>query len=458
MTQTALYRTLNPADGELVENYPTAADAAVESALARAGRASAAWRATPLERRARTLTRAADLLDAQAADLGGLMALEMGKPAAQGEAEAKKCAWACRWYAESAASLLAPQPRESDGSAAFVRHDPLGPILAIMPWNFPFWQFFRFAAPSLMAGNVILLKHAPNTPGCGLRIEKLMTEAGFPEGVVQNLFLTNEQAARVIADSRVRGVTLTGSTRAGREVASIAGRHLKTMVMELGGSDAFIVLADADVDRAAEVGVTARCLNTGQSCIAAKRFLVERSVFARFRDAFVEGMRRRVTGDPRDPKTTLGPMARLDLRDQLAAQVDASVAGGAEAVLGGKRPGTPGFFYPATVLLGARPGTPAADEELFGPAASLVPVADEEEALTVANASSYGLGASLWTADRARAERLVPRIETGSVFVNGLVKSDPRLPFGGVKDSGFGRELGREGLLEFVNVKTVWIA
>ena len=458
MTQPALYRTLNPADGELVESYPIAADAAIEAALARAAGAFAVWRETPMERRASHLRVAADLLEAGAAAHGALMAIEMGKPVAQGEAEAKKCAWACRWYADNAATSLAAQPRESDGSAAFVRHDPLGPLLAIMPWNFPYWQFFRFAAPSLMVGNVVLLKHAPNTPGCALAIEKLMDESGFPAGVVQNLFLTNEQASRVIGDARVRGVTLTGSTRAGREVAAVAGRHLKTMVMELGGSDAFIVLADADVDRAAEVGVTARCLNAGQSCIAAKRFLVERPVFARFRDAFVEGMRARVSGDPRDPKTTLGPLARLDLRDQLASQVERSVAGGAEAILGGRTPATPGFFYPATVLTGARPGTPAADEELFGPAASLVAVANEEEALAVANASSYGLGASLWTADRARAERLIPRIDTGSVFVNGLVKSDPRLPFGGVKDSGFGRELGREGLLEFVNVKTVWIA
>ncbi len=458
MTQPALYRTLNPADGGLVESYPTATDAGIETALGRAARAFALWRETPLARRAEHLRRAADLLAAGAAESGALMALEMGKPVAQGEAEAKKCACACRWYADNAESILRPEPRESDGSAAFVRHDPLGPILAIMPWNFPFWQFFRFAAPSLMAGNVVLLKHAPNTPGCALRIEAIMTEAGFPDGVVQNLFLSNDQAARVIGDARVRGVTLTGSTRAGREVASLAGRHLKTMVMELGGSDAFIVLADADVDRAAEVGVAARCLNAGQSCIAAKRFLVERSVFTRFRDACVEGMRARVVGDPRDPKTTLGPMAREDLRDQLATQVERTVAGGAEAILGGRTPATPGFFYPATVLTGARPGTPAADEELFGPAASLVPVANEEEAIAVANASSYGLGASLWTADRARAERLIPRIETGSVFVNGLVKSDPRLPFGGVKDSGFGRELGREGLLEFVNIKTVWIA
>ena len=409
MIQAALYRTLNPANGELVENYQTATDRDVEAAVESAARAFALWRETPIEQRAQLVRRAGELLETDAAEMGALMALEMGKPIAQGDAEAKKCAWACRWYADNAASFLAAQPRESDGSAAFVRHDPLGPILAIMPWNFPFWQFFRFAAPSLMAGNVILLKHAPNTPGCGLRIEKLMDDAGFPPGVVRNLFLSNDQAARVIGDARVRGVTLTGSTRAGRAVAAIAGHHLKTMVMELGGSDAFIVLADADVDRAAEVGVTARCLNTGQSCIAAKRFIVDRAVFPRFRDAFVDGMRARVPGNPRDPKTTLGPMARQDLRDQLASQVERSVAGGAEAILGGKTPDTPGYFYPATVLQGARPGTPAADEELFGPAASLVSVANEEEALAVANGTGYGLGASLWTADRARADRLIPQ-------------------------------------------------
>ena len=452
------YRTLNPADGRLMESYPLATDKGIETALAAANQSAGRWRETTLRRRLEPLRRVADLLEAQAADLGTLMALEMGKPTVQGEAEAKKCAWACRWYADNAEAFLAPAPRESDGTEAFVRFDPLGPVLAIMPWNFPFWQFFRFAAPALAAGNAILLKHAPNTPGCARRIEALMRAAGFEAGVVQNLFLTNEQAARVIGDARVRAVTLTGSTRAGREVASIAGRHLKTMVMELGGSDAFIVFEDAEPDRAVEVGVAARCLNNGQSCIAAKRFLVHRPIFRRFQERFVEKMRARVIGDPLDPEVTLGPLARRDLRDQLAEQVERSIASGAEALLGAAVPEHEGFYYPATVLSGARPGSPAADEELFGPAASLVPFDTEEEALAIANGTPYGLGTSLWTSDDARARRMIPRLEMGSVFVNGPVKSDPRLPFGGVKDSGFGRELGREGMHEFVNIKTVWIA
>ncbi len=458
MSAAATYRTVNPSDGRLVEEYPIATDAGIESALARAASAAIRWRDTSLARRIEPLRRAADLLEAQAADLGALMALEMGKPVAQGEAEAKKCAWVCRWYADNAEAFLAPQRRESDGSEAFVRADPLGPILAIMPWNFPFWQFFRFAAPALAAGNVVILKHAPNTPGCARRIESILRAAGFEDGTVKNLFLSNDQAARVIGDPRVRGVTLTGSTRAGREVASLAGRHLKTMVMELGGSDPFIVFDDADVARAVEVGVAARCLNNGQSCIAAKRFLVHRSIFNAYRDAFVKGMAARVMGNARDAKVTLGPLARADLRDGLARQVSRSIEAGAEACLGGEVPDRDGFFYSATVLTGAKPGTPAADEELFGPAASLFPFETEDEAIAIANGTAYGLGASLWTSDRARIGRMIPRIESGSVFVNGLVKSDPRLPFGGVKDSGFGRELGREGMMEFVNLRTVWIA
>ncbi len=452
------YETINPADGKRVETYSTATDAEVDRALDRAGAAFAGWRVTPIEKRAEALRRIAGVLEAQAARLASLMALEMGKPLAEGEAEARKCALACRYYADHAAAFLEPRSCESDGTRAYVRYDPLGPILAIMPWNFPFWQFFRAAAPALTAGNPLLLKHAPNTPGCALGIEKLVDEAGVPGGLVQNLFLTNHQAARVIADLRVRGVTLTGSAAAGREVASVAGRWLKPMVMELGGSDPFIVFEDADVERAVTVGAAARCINNGQSCIAAKRFLVQRSVFNRFRDGLVEAMGRRKMGDPRDAGTTLGPLARRDLRDHLADQVGRTLSLGAEALLGGRVPDREGFFYPPTVLAGVKPGTPAADEELFGPAATLIPFEKEEEALAIANGGAYGLGASLWTGDPARAERLIPAIESGAVFVNGMVKSDPRLPFGGVKDSGFGRELGPEGIHEFVNIKTVWIA
>jgi succinate-semialdehyde dehydrogenase/glutarate-semialdehyde dehydrogenase len=349
-------------------------------------------------------------------------------------------------------------PHQSDGAEAFVRFDPLGPILAIMPWNFPFWQVFRFAAPSLVAGNVALLKHAPNTPGCALEIERLFGDAGAPEGLLQSLFLTNEQAAELMARREVRGVTLTGSSRAGRAVASAAGEHLKPVVLELGGSDPFIVFADAHLDEAVEVGVTSRCSNSGQSCIAAKRFLIESSVFDDYCARFVSRMQSQKVGDPLADDTDIGPLARDDLREQLHRQVQESQRGGARALCGGTLPEGKGFFYPPTVLVDVAEGTPAHDEELFGPVAVLAPFRDEDEAVALANATDYGLGSSVWSSDRERIDRLLPRIEAGSVFVNGLVKSDPRLPFGGVKQSGFGRELSREGLLEFTNVKTVWIA
>ncbi len=452
------FRTIDPTTGEEIERYASATESEIQAALRSAGTAAADWQGRPLEDRAQRVSRAADLLDGQASELAALMAFEMGKRVEEGEAEAKKCAWACRYYAENAAAFLEPEAKESDGSAAAVRFEPLGPILAIMPWNFPFWQFFRFAAPALMAGNVVLLKHAPNTPRCAQRIETLLREAGLPDGVVRNLFLTHEQAADVIADPRVRGVTFTGSTRGGKQVAAHAGEHLKTMVMELGGSDAFIVLDDADIENAVETGILSRCINNGQSCIAAKRFLVQQDVFDDFRDAFVERMREQTIGDPRSPDTRLGPLARRDLRDRLADQVARSVHAGAKPLCGGTIPPRDGFFYPATVLVDAALESPAATEELFGPVATLFPFETDDEAIALANATEYGLGASLWTADPSRAERLIPRIESGAVFVNGLVKSDPRVPFGGIKSSGFGRELGREGMLEFVNRKTVWIA
>ncbi|RMH20140.1 MAG: NAD-dependent succinate-semialdehyde dehydrogenase [Acidobacteria bacterium] len=454
----SLYRTLDPTTGQLVESYPTIGDDELEARLEAAARAFDDWRKRPLSERTGVLQRAAELLEQEAREHAATMALEMGKPLAEGVAEAEKCAWACRYYAEHAAAFLQPELHESDGSQAFVRYDPLGPILAIMPWNFPFWQVFRFAAPALAAGNLVLLKHAPGTPRCALALADLLARAGCPEGVFQSLFLSNEQAAEVIADPRVRGVTLTGSTGAGREVASAAGRALKPMVMELGGSDPFIVFADADLEQAVRIGVASRCLNSGQSCISAKRFLVERPILERFTEAFVAGMRGRKMGDPRRGDTDVGPLARADLRDHLARQVADSVARGARALCGGEVPEGAGFFYPPTVLTEVPADAPAAREELFGPVATLIPFASEVEAVAIANATPYGLGASLWTGDPARAERLIPDLESGSVFVNGLVKSDPRLPFGGVKDSGFGRELAREGMLEFVNQKTVWIA
>jgi succinate-semialdehyde dehydrogenase/glutarate-semialdehyde dehydrogenase len=451
------YEAINPATGEVVQNYPLSHAGQVEEAVSRSAEAFRSWRTTPLAERTGLLLRVADALDSQAEQLGRLMALEMGKPVAEGIAEARKCGLVCRWYAEQAEAILAPSPRESDGGRAYVRHDPLGPILAIMPWNFPFWQFYRFAAPTLAAGNTILLKHAPNTPGCAERMVALLVQAGMPEGVVQNLFLTNEQASEVLADPQVRGVTLTGSTRAGKQVAGIAGSHLKTMVMELGGSDAFTVFEDADVDQAVKSGVAARMLNNGQSCIAAKRFLVADAIFDRFRDGFVDLMQQRVMGDPAESGTSLGPLARRDLRDGLAEQVQQSLDAGARALCGGEPADRAGWFYPATVLVDATADSPAACQEMFGPVASLFRFKSEGEALEMINSTEYGLGSSLWTADMERADRLIPSIDTGAVFVNGIVKSDPRLPFGGVKESGFGRELGREGMLEFVNIKTVWV-
>ncbi len=340
-----------------------------------------------------------------------------------------------------------------------MRYEPLGPILAIMPWNFPFWQVFRFAAPALAAGNVGVLKHASSTPRCALAIERILAEAGAPEGVFQSIFLSGEQATAAIADHRLRGVTLTGSTRAGHEVAAAAGRALKPMVMELGGSDPFIVFADADLGEAAKVAAASRCLNAGQSCISAKRFLVEDGAYPPLPRRLRGGHAGQKYGDPRQEGTDLGPIARDDLRQELARQVAAARAQGAKLLCGGGDllPG-PGFFYPPTVLEGLDPKSPAAQEELFGPVANLYSFTGEEEALCIANGTPYGLGASLWSGSRERIDRLVPELECGSVFVNGLVKSDPRLPFGGVKESGFGRELASEGLREFTNVKTVWIA
>jgi succinate-semialdehyde dehydrogenase/glutarate-semialdehyde dehydrogenase len=453
-----IYRTINPTTEEEVARFELHTDDAVGGMLDASARAFGTWRRSPVSERAEMLDGAAHLLEQEAGSLAELMAVEMGKPLAQGEAEARKSAWACRFYAERAESFLEPEPRESDGSESFVRLEPLGPILAIMPWNFPLWQFYRFAAPALTAGNTVLLKHSPNTPQCALAIELLMRRAGFPPGVIQNLFLTHEQATAVISDSRVRGVTLTGSTRAGREVARAAGRNLKPAVMELGGSDPFIVFDDADLDEAARIGVDARCLNNGQSCIAAKRFLVERSVVDAFGQRFVGGMEARIVGAPTLPETEIGPLARRDLREILAAQVDRTISAGARVLCGGVPGEGRGYFYPPTVLADVPAESPAATEELFGPVATLTVFDTEDEAIEIANSTNYGLGASLWTADPDRARRLIPEIEAGSVFVNGMVKSDPRLPFGGVKESGFGRELSREGLLEFINLKTVWIA
>jgi len=450
--------SINPTTGETLETFAETTPAALERVLDQALAAYQSWSRCSYAQRAQAMREAGRLLRERKTQHARTMALEMGKPLMQGEAEAEKCAWVCDYYAEHAERFLADEPRETDASKAFVRFDPIGPVLAIMPWNFPFWQVFRFAAPALMAGNAGLLKHAPNVTRCALGIEAIFQEAGFPEGLFRALILSNEAAATVIADPRVRAVTLTGSDRAGSQVAEQAGRHLKKTVLELGGSDPFIVLEDADVALAARTAAEARLLNSGQSCIAAKRFIVVEPVADRFLDAFVAAMRTRRMGDPLAPDTQIGPQARQDLRANLHRQVEASVRRGAQLVLGGTLPEGPGFYYAPTVLAAVEEGMPAFDEEVFGPVAAVIRVKDESQAVRVASASRYGLGASVWTADSARGERLARELEAGSVFVNGLVKSDPRLPFGGIKRSGYGRELSEYGLKEFVNIKTVWVA
>jgi len=452
------FQSVNPATGEVLETFEETAPAAIDDILERADVASREWRRRPVTERAERLRGAGRVLRERKDEYARTMALEMGKPLAQGVGEAEKCAWVCDFYAEHGATLLADEPRPSDATRSYVRFEALGPVLAIMPWNFPFWQVFRFAAPALVAGNASILKHAPNVPRCAVEIETVFHDAGFPDGLFRAVFLSNEGAGRVIADGRVRAVTLTGSDRAGSQVAEQAGRHLKKTVLELGGSDPFIVLDDADLERAAATAAEARLINSGQSCIAAKRFIVVDHVADAFLERFTTAMRARKVGDPLDPATQVGPQARLDLREKLHSQVQESVKRGAQVILGGQLPVGRGAFYPPTVLVAVEPGMPVFDQETFGPVAAVIRAKDEVDAIRVANASAYGLGAAVWTRDAQRGERVAREIEAGSVFVNGLVKSDPRLPFGGVKRSGYGRELSKEGLREFVNVKTVWVA
>jgi succinate-semialdehyde dehydrogenase/glutarate-semialdehyde dehydrogenase len=452
------FQSINPATGAVLEAFEQTEPGALENVLARAEAAWGDWRRQSYAARAKPLREAGRLLRDRKGRYARTMALEMGKPLPQGEAEAEKCALACDYYAEHAEKLLGLEERSTEASRSYVRFDPLGPVLAVMPWNFPFWQVFRFAAPTIMAGNVGILKHAPNVSRCALEIEELFREAGFPAGVFQAIFVDTDVVARVIADDRVRAVTLTGSPRAGSSVAEQAGRHLKKTVLELGGSDPFIVLADADVTAAARAAAEARLVNSGQSCIAAKRFIVVDAVADQFLDCFGAELDRRRVGDPLQPGTEVGPQARIDLRISLHRQVEESVARGARLLLGGRVPDGPGAFYPPTLLTAVGPGMPAFDEETFGPVAAVIRARDEADALQLANASAYGLGASLWTQDGTRAARLAAELEAGCVFVNAIVKSDPRMPFGGIKHSGYGRELSEYGLKEFVNIKGVWMA
>jgi len=453
-----MIQSINPATGEVLETFPTSSPQDIERSVAAAHAAFLEWRDVGFATRAESMRKAAALLRGRKDEYARTMALEMGKPVTQGEAEVDKCAWTCEFYAEHAETMLAPQPRATDASKSYVRFDPLGPVLAIMPWNFPFWQVFRFAAPALMAGNAAILKHASNVPRCALQIEEVFRTAGVPRGLFATVLVGSKAVGPLIADPRVVAVTLTGSDHAGTQVATQAGRELKKTVLELGGSDPFIVLADADVATAARTAADARLVNSGQSCIAAKRFIVVESVADRFVAAFADELRARRMGDPLDRVTQVGPQARVDLRDALHRQVEESIRRGARRVLGGEIPPGPGAFYPPTLLTAVDRGMPAFDEETFGPVAAVIRAKDDADAVRQANDSVFGLGASLWTQDRAKAERLAARIEAGAIFVNGLVKSDPRLPFGGIKRSGYGRELSEYGIREFVNIKSVWIA
>jgi succinate-semialdehyde dehydrogenase/glutarate-semialdehyde dehydrogenase len=450
-------RSINPATEEVIADYPDDSAEQVEAKIRRADVAFREWHTTSLQHRGELFRKAAAVLRAQSAELSRLMALEMGKPIVGGEQEVEKCAVCCEHFADHAGKYLATQDVASDASRSYVRFDPLGAILAIMPWNFPLWQVFRFACPSLMAGNVGLLKHAENVPGCALAIEKIFTAAGFPPGVFTTLLIDRKLAEAVIKHPVIKAVTLTGSERAGMAVAAQAGSVLKKTVLELGGSDPFIVLADADVGAVAKKAAEARCINSGQSCIAAKRFIVESPLYDQFVEEMSAAMWDLRVGDPLDRATQIGPQAREDLRDNLHRQVQASIQAGARLVEGGEIPGGRGFFYPPTVLADVHPGMAAFDEETFGPVAAVIRADDADHAVCLANQSKYGLGASIWTADAAKAARLVPSIESGCVFVNGMVKSDPRLSFGGIKSSGYGRELAAFGIHEFVNIKTVWV-
>jgi len=448
---------INPATNILVKQFKNIGNNEVDEVIIKSNIAYQSWRTTTFSERSKILLNTAKVLIDGKKKYAEIMTLEMGKPITQAIAEVEKCAWVCEYYAENAESILKNEIIETDASESFVQFDPIGIVLAVMPWNYPMWQVFRFAAPALMAGNVALLKHASNVPMSALAIEEIFSKAGLPEFAFKTLLIESHQVEHVIKNPLVKATTLTGSEPAGKAVAAASGKALKKSVMELGGSDPFIILEDANIDEAVSVGVLARILNNGQSCIAAKRFILLENVADEFESKFVEKMNSLIVGDPMDEKTELGPIAREDLLLELIYQVKTSVEQGAEILCGGKRLDKEGAFYQATVLSNVQKGMLAYDEELFGPVAIMIRAKDEEDAIRIANDTPFGLGASLWTSNIEKAKELSKEIDSGSVFINGLVKSDPRLPFGGTKTSGYGRELSHYGIKEFVNIKTIWI-
>ncbi|MCW9705990.1 NAD-dependent succinate-semialdehyde dehydrogenase [Fodinibius salsisoli] len=451
--------SVNPATGEVIASYDEMSEEELHTIAQNAREAQQKWKKRPFDERASLLQAVADRLEEHKDEYAELMAKEMGKPLLQGISESEKCAWVCRYYADNGEEFLDDELIESDARKSYITYNPLGTVLAIMPWNFPFWQLFRFAAPALMAGNAAILKHASNVTGCALAIEELLHEAGIPENLFRTVIAGSEQAQKLIKHKDIAAVTLTGSTRAGKAVAGTAGSELKKSVLELGGSDPYIILADADIEKAAETCVTSRLINSGQSCIAAKRFIVVEDNFRPFLEAVISKMEEKKAGDPFEESTDIGPMARESLRNELHQQVQKSIDAGANCVLGGAIPDQEGAYYPATILTNVGEGMPAYHEELFGPVASVITVENERDAITVANSTNYGLGAAIFSEDVTHAERIAAQeLEAGCCFVNDFVKSDPRLPFGGIKESGFGRELSHVGIREFVNVKTVYCA
>ncbi len=453
---------VNPATEEAIATYPVDDSESIERAIRRAAEGFAHYRYVPIDRRAAWMRRAAEILRERTDRYAELMTAEMGKPIAAARSEVEKCAWVCDYYAEHADGFLARQSVQTDASISYVAFQPLGPVLAIMPWNFPLWQCFRFAAPALMAGNVGILKHSENVPGCALAIADVFADAGFPDGCFQTVLVTRddtpEVVARIIADERIAAATLTGSERAGRSVGRAAGEAIKHVVLELGGSDPFVVMPSADLDAAVATAVTARTINNGQSCIAAKRFILHRDIAEEFERRMKKKFEALVVGDPADESVQIGPLAERRFVDDLHDKVRRSIEVGARLVTGGGPLERTGFYYAPTILADVRPGMPAFTEETFGPVAALITVDDIEAAVAMANDTTFGLGASAWTTDESERDRFVRDLAAGSVFINGLVKSDPRLPFGGIRHSGVGRELGVFGIREFVNVKTVWIA